>query len=198
MKVTIISDTHGLHEELPQISGDLLIHCGDFEDTAAIDEWFGELDFQQIVVVGGNHDFDAHEKTLADELVFQNAEFLVDRIFEYKGFKIYGAPWLPNLEGFAFFCPSDEIGEKWDAIPSDTDILITHIPPLEILDGSQRGDHWGCEELHNRVQYLSLRIHCFGHVHASYGTCDRYGITFINAANINGGEISNQPIELEL
>ena len=42
MKVVIVSDTHGRHDDLADIEGDLLIHCGDFETTADIDTWFSD------------------------------------------------------------------------------------------------------------------------------------------------------------
>ena len=48
MKFTIISDTHGEHEKLGVMSGEVLIHCGDMfnmfggneDDFERIDDWF--------------------------------------------------------------------------------------------------------------------------------------------------------------
>ncbi len=65
MKITIISDTHGHHEKLGSLRGDVLIHCGDMfnmyspnnDDIERMDDWFGKQDFEQILCVGGNHDF---------------------------------------------------------------------------------------------------------------------------------------------
>ncbi len=198
MKIVIISDTHGLHEDLPEMDGDLLIHCGDFEHTADLDSWFDCLDFDHVVAIGGNHDHDAAEKYFEELPVFFNAHFLVDETIEIAGLKIYGSPWINELEGAAFSLDHDEIEAKWDIIPDDTDILITHVPPFGILDRARNGENWGCSLLANRVADMNLRFHCFGHVHFSYGVEDRLGVTYVNAASISGGEICNRPIILEL
>jgi Icc-related predicted phosphoesterase len=59
---------------------------------------------------------------------------------------------------------------KWDAIPSDTDILITHGPPFGHLDipGGQ-SISVGCEMLRYRVDEIRPKIHVFGHIHGSWG-----------------------------
>ena len=198
MKVVIVSDTHGLHDDLPDIEGDLLIHCGDFETTAEIDTWFSKQQFPNILAVAGNHDHDAFESECEDLHVFYNAELLTDRLVDVGGLKIYGSPWINELEGAAYSKTHDEIEEHWADIPDDTDILITHVPPYGILDRARNGEHWGCQLHAHRVEELNLRFHCFGHVHASYGLEDRYGITFANASSISDGEICNPPITLEL
>ena len=38
MRLVIISDTHTMHEELGSLSGDVLIHCGDFCDGFHVHE----------------------------------------------------------------------------------------------------------------------------------------------------------------
>ena len=69
---------------------------------------------------------------------------------------------------------------------------------LDGLDLARNQEHWGCELLADRVSDLNLRYHCFGHVHASYGIEDRFGITFVNASNISSGVIRNEPITMEI
>ena len=198
MKITIISDTHGLHSDLPEIEGDLLIHCGDFEQTSDIDAWFERQSFDHVIAVAGNHDHDAFEKESEGQPVFFNATLLHDETIELGGLKIYGSPWINELEGAAYSLEHEQIAEKWDAIPDDTDILITHVPPYGILDLARNGEHWGCKLLAERVENLDLRFHCFGHVHASYGTDDRFGISFYNTSSISSGEIKNSPLIVEI
>ncbi len=198
MRIVIISDTHGLHEDLGDLSGDLLIHCGDFEDAVEIDAWFSRQPFDQIVAVGGNHDHGAAESSRENVRVFYNAVYLEDAILQHQGLNLYGSPWIGDLEGAAFALDGDEIHSAWDAIPDDTDVLITHVPPFGILDQARNGENWGCRLLRDRVETLNLRWHCFGHVHASYGQCDHMGITFYNASNLSGGEIRNPPIVIDL
>lgn len=198
MKIVIISDTHGMHEELGQLEGDLLIHCGDFEDVSEIDAWFAEQRFKEIIVIGGNHDHGAYEMSREGVRSFYNAKYLEDSMFEFEGLKIYGAPWVNLLTGWAYFRDEDELEAKWDLIPDDIDILVTHIPPFQILDKFSTGNHIGCSHLRARVEELeNLRFHCFGHVHASYGTQDAFGVTFFNASNSSKGEMINAPIVVE-
>ena len=181
-----------------RLDGDLLIHCGDFEDTAGLDSWLSNSSFDHKIVVAGNHDHDAAEKYAEDQPIFFNAHFLVDETIEIFGLKFYGAPWINELEGAAFSLDHDEIEQKWESIPDDTDVLITHVPPFGILDLARNGEHWGCSLLAERVEDMNVRFHCFGHVHYSYGIDDRNGITYVNAASISGGELYNRPVTLEL
>lgn len=58
------------------------------------------------------------------------------------------------------------------AIPSDTDILITHTPPHKLggLDVIHNGTSVGCEELTRKVQEGEVRprLWCFGHIHGEH------------------------------
>lgn len=54
--------------------------------------------------------------------------------FQVYGIKVYGSSWHP-LPGYSF---SRDRGEallnQWKNIPADTDVLLTHTPPLGYLD----------------------------------------------------------------
>lgn len=79
-------------------------------------------------------------------------------------------------------------------IPSDTEILLTHTPPHEVLDKTRRGKHAGCDVLAARLEQLhACRLHVFGHIHEAHGASiagekdqdganDRTGRVSINAA----------------
>jgi len=55
-------------------------------------------------------------------------------------------------------------------IPSDTDILLTHTPPYEVLDKTRRGKNAGCDVLAARLHQLqTCRLHVFGHIHEAHG-----------------------------
>ncbi len=72
---------------------------------------------------------------------------------------------------------------KWDAIPENTDILITHGPPyghLDIPGGSTI--RVGCEMLRYRVDQIKPKIHVFGHIHGSWGHYFDGHTHFINAS----------------
>jgi Icc-related predicted phosphoesterase len=73
-------------------------------------------------------------------------------------------------------------------IPSDTEILLTHTPPHEVLDKTRRGKNAGCDVLAARLEQLhACRLHVFGHIHEAHGAIiagekDRTGRVSINAA----------------
>ena len=208
MRIVVISDTHGLHEQLPQICGDVLIHCGDLcdgfhpndEDLERIDRWFGRLTFQHVLCVGGNHDFAIEDRIRKKVPVLSNATYLQDSGVEIKGIKFYGAPWVPLLDRWAFYATDDELRAKWSLVPEDTDVLITHTPPWHILDSTRdQVTHCGCSHLAARIASMNLKLHCFGHVHASYGRIESDGVTHLNASAVNSKlEIANLPFFVDL
>ena len=196
MRLVVVSDTHGQHEELGCLEGDVLIHCGDFcdgfrkdpRDVEAIDSWFGRQRFELILCIGGNHDFSVEERVNSDGPVFENAIWLQDEAHVHRGVRFYGSPWLPHLDGWAFYLTSEGLREKWSMIPEDTDVLVTHTPPLGILDQPRsRQIHCGCPHLLERVEAVKPRYHLFGHNHASAGMEDRNGTTFVNASVVDSG-----------
>jgi predicted phosphodiesterase len=207
MKIVIISDTHEKHEELGALRGDVLVHCGDSGyglGTSAgsvdrLDDWFGRQAFELILCIGGNHDFELQEAVGVRYPVFRNAVYLQDESLRYKGLSFYGAPWVPELANWAYYLAPSEMREKWELIPKGTDVLITHSPPLGILDRNRRGKSCGCPDLLRRVVEVSPRIHCFGHVHASAGVLQLKGTTFLNASMVNSQyQIVGRPSELYL
>lgn len=173
------------------LRGDVLIHCGDvclgFDppdfELDAIDQWFSKQQFSAILCIGGNHDRPMLRRTAQKQSVFENAIYLQDEVFEYSDFKFYGTPWVPELYGWAYYQEDEILVKKWEQIPSDTDILITHTPPYQILDrSSYSARHLGCFHLAERVKVVRPKVHCFGHIHASYGQKVKNGTTFINAS----------------
>lgn len=193
MKIVIISDTHGEHAKLGRLSGDVLIHCGDFalgheRQEAALyelDRWFAEQAFRHIVCVGGNHDFLVEEKKTRGEQIFRNAICLEDVSVEIDGVKFHGAPWTPELTQWAHYRPTAELQRAWEMVPEDVDVLVTHSPPRGILDRNSRGKACGCELLRQRVAAVRPQLHCFGHIHASAGVHQEGGTQFVNASMVD-------------
>ena len=191
MRLIVVSDTHGNHEKLGVLEGDVLVHCGDFcdgfcrdpGDIDKVDAWFAEQRFDLILCVGGNHDFEAEERFMAGERVLRNAVWLLDDAYVYRGVKFYGAPWLPELQGWAFCRSERELRKKWAMIPNDTNVLITHTPPYGILDQPRsRPANRGCPHLLERVRQIRPSFHLFGHIHESAGIHSGDGTTFVNAS----------------
>ena len=194
-KICIIADTHRRHRELAIPPCDLLIHCGDFcsfqrEDSKTledVDQWFAESPASHVVCIGGNHDFLLQNR----EFRFAHATYLQDELVEVAGLKIYGTPWCPDLSGFAFYAPLQQLEERWKCIPSDIDILVTHTPPYGILDFPTTGSpHLGCTALRQELNRICPRLHVFGHVHASFGRTNVEQTEFINAAVVGGPQLN--------
>ena len=202
MNISIISDTHGQHEKLGILSGDVLIHCGDMfnlfsrddDEMEKIDEWFGRQNFELILCTGGNHDIGLERRAGSSTRPFRNAVYLQDRAYVHGNVKFYGAPWTPKLAGHAFFKNGPGLREAWSRIQQDTDVLITHTPPANMLDRSSRGLKLGCTFLSEVLPGISPRIHCFGHVHASAGSREIDGTLYVNASSVRGNyELANVP-----
>ena len=85
MRLVIISDTHEQHAGLGTLSGDVLIHCGDFcrgynnPGTAieTLDSWFEQQEFAKIIFIGGNHDFEAQRLNEAGKRSFRTRIILL-------------------------------------------------------------------------------------------------------------------------
>lgn len=192
MRIVIISDTHERHQAFPPLEGDVLIHCGDmFElmDTAGMrledmDRWFGEQRFDLVLCTGGNHDIDLELALERHPQPFSNAVYLQDEGCRYGNLLFWGAPWVPQLAGHAFYADEDTLNERWARIPEDTDVLITHTPPASILDASSAGISYGCTGLLPHVLRSAPRLHCFGHVHNSRGQYKQDSTLFVNASSV--------------
>lgn len=190
MKIVIISDTHGHEATLGRFSADVLIHCGDVQggfgrrdaDLDALDSWLGQQDVRHALLVGGNHDRALERRADTGIPPLRNARYLQDEGVTIDGVRFYGAPWVPHLPGHAYHLSQADIAARWAQIPADTDVLITHTPPAGIMDRTSLGLSVGCAALQATVARIRPRLHCFGHVHASYGW-EQHGPTwFANAA----------------
>lgn len=189
MRIIAISDTHEFHRRLTIPAGDILVHCGDITNRGDIgrmrdfSDWLGEQPHQHKIVIAGNHDFSLDRfngrlpKLDPYELFAGIATYLEGESYTIDDVKFWGGPWVPNLPMWAF----PERGNSWDHLPEDTQILVTHGPPRDILDSET--SHYGSAKLRNRIFALPrLKAHFFGHVHEGYGRERHLGVDFINAA----------------
>jgi len=233
MKIDCISDLHGYLPKLP--GGDLLIIAGDLTRSDELDEylrffyWLRKQKYVKKVLIGGNHDvlldtgipypvFCELENAKCDYLLDSGTEFVyyppldLDKpeVFRQK-LKIWGSPWTLSFKGekpncLAFTKPTEaELAEKFALIPDDTNILVTHSPPFEILDEVQRGDKIvsvGSKSLSTKIEHLpNLKLHVFGHIHEGYGTTQvgECEIPFVNASFVDEHyHPCHEPIGVEL
>ena len=181
------------------------------DELESFNNYLGSLKntFKHIVVIAGNHELSFDERKwnksslvlsiaktyylgspfasmLSPEeskKILTNCVYLQDDYVIIDGIKIYGSPWQPPHFDLAF-CSTrgNEIMEKWNNIPSDTDILITHGPPLGIGDKLKSNYHVGCADLLVTVQdRVKPKFHIFGHIHESHGVWSDGTTTFVNA-----------------
>ena len=174
MKILHLSDTHGLHHQIKGLpTADVVVHSGDISHNGTEDEvldflnWYIGLPYQHKIFVTGNHDLCLWEAENIEDLP-KNIHFLQDKGVMINGVKFFG---------LAYNHPEE-------MIPDDANIVVTHEPPVMILDESA-GIHWGNALLRNRILAVKPQYHLFGHAHESYGTLKENSIVFSNAALLN-------------
>lgn len=72
-----------------------------------------------------------------------------------------GFPWTPYFLGLAYNAKRGaEILSIWDQIPSNTDIVMTHGPPVALVDESAKSGQVRCVELHSTItQRVKPKLH---------------------------------------
>jgi len=183
MKILHISDTHGRHEELTNLpNADIVVHSGDFCFSGAESEvldflnWFIALPYKHKIFIAGNHDdclWDGDIEGLPD-----NCHFLRYSSITINGIKFHGIPM------FMHDCITDINIKGIVKIPVDTDVLITHNPPINILDFDDN-IHYGSPELLTKVNEINPQFHLFGHIHASNGEITIGATKFVNSAIVS-------------
>jgi len=202
LKIICLSDTHGFNNiawrYLESSDAEMLIFAGDFSgygtisEAQSFDDMLQHLPMKYKIVVAGNHDFAMLNgfKFSKDIIYLEDSEVIIN------GLKIYGSPWSKLFRSWCFMISYDELQKKWQKIPDDTNILVTHTPPFGILDYAvnfREGD----EFLVDRIKELkNLKLHIFGHIHESYGMLEKNNVTYVNCSML--GRNMNKPIEIEL
>jgi len=202
MKITFISDTHTKHHQVTSQlpGGDLLIHAGDFSsrgyehEVDGFFDWFNSLDnYTNKIVIAGNHDFMFEDDPmLAKDIIsyYPNITYLQDDLEvigeDYSSsVKVWGSPWQPEFRNWAFNLPrnGEELKEKWDMIPHNIDIVVTHGPAWGHLD-TVVGQYMnlGCELLAEQIKVIKPKIHVCGHIHSGYGYKFADGTHYFNVS----------------
>lgn len=210
MKIVHISDTHTKHAEITVPPCDMLIHSGDIGSRTNTQElidflvWLEGQPATYKIWTAGNHD-------LCLDRRFMQENHPVSAAFGYRQYQeamalighygirylhneaccigdlcIYGAAWSPSFHRASWAFNQDrgiEIAKQWAKIPSGVEILITHTPPVNVLDLvpdrqktiPEESENVGCEDLWKviRKRLLHLKLHCFGHIHGNYGVLKR-------------------------
>lgn len=190
MIIVALADTHGMHEYVKVPDGDILVFAGDMcgmgnlEEVKMFSYQLDSLPHKHKIVIAGNHDRPfAYTPRVARQALENSCIYLEDEACEINGVSFYGSPYTPEFLNWYFMLPrGDAIKTKWDMIPDNTDVLITHGPPLNILDATTRGEHVGCYDLARAVERIKLKIHVFGHIHCQHGKTKIGNTTYINCS----------------
>ena len=205
MKIVAIADTHEMHRELHVPKGDILIHAGDITMTGDLgalldfNDWLADLPHAYKIVIAGNHDRLLGQNWTLGLKMFTNGIYLQNSGVVIEGIKIWGSPYTPAFQGMraglTFYHTRDGRSMKriWAGMPRGLDILVTHGPPLGVLDEVRRGfdqgfevEHCGDGMLAAKVIQKKPKYHIFGHIHPQHGKfVSDYGTTFINASVVN-------------
>jgi predicted phosphodiesterase len=180
-----MSDTHYTYMEDPSgrrlqdlkvPDGDILIHAGDCTFRGKKKEWYSFLPwwsetgsrFAHRILMPGNHDYNFNFNELVREI---------------DGVCFGMLPEVPNLPMWTFHATEEQIWKKLQRI-GKVDVLITHGPPMSILDRSIWDDsHFGSTSLFDFVVgELRPKVHIFGHVHEGHGSRTFDGVEFYNVS----------------
>ena len=123
---------------------------------------------------------------------------------EIEGIKIYGTPYTPIFRNWAFMEDEESLLKRFNEIPKDVNILVSHGPAHGMRDqivygnspSIESGKFLGSMALATVLPTLTtLDYHIFGHIHGSYGIKD----TSINCSLCNEKyQLDNKPIILNI
>ena len=120
-------------------------------------------------------------------IVYMVEEYRVFRLRSGVVFGVYANCWQPEFcnWGFNYERSQDrfnvkDAGKKGEEgneggfvapcpVPDEVDVIVTHGPPMGLLDKTKGGENVGCEHLRRAVEKVKPRMHVFGHIHEAWG-----------------------------
>lgn len=126
-----------------------------------------------------------------------SCHYIHERAVEIAGLKWYGANWTPLFNNWYWMAERGApMAAHWAKIPDNTQMLVTHGPPMGHLDlimpsfGGTRDYHQGCQDLRDMIDMClkSLKASLFSHLHYE-GNKSKVanGVTYVNAAVVDDG-----------
>jgi|SRR5690606_1194270 len=211
MRLLHISDNHGYFESIDDYEFDVIVASGDFfrnysntpnynkqsirEEYEKQTNWFNKnsdavkswAKNKPIIFCSGNHDY-----------FNGNNEWFINctnKLIEFNGYRIYGFPYVPYHVGrWNFETKPQEAFEKASRAFKQhgmVDVVVTHCPPHGTLDYHRDHGYYGSAAVAYLIGLMQPAIVLCGHVHSGYGTIEKQGIRYSNAA------IGDNPLELK-
>jgi Icc-related predicted phosphoesterase len=206
IRIVLFADTHGRYQEISIPNGDILIFAGDISRYGLLSEldefnsFLGPLPHRHKIMIAGNHDFCFEDFPEESRKRITNAIYLQDQAVSVMDMSFYGSPWQPLFMNWAFNLPPGKpLREKWDLIPKDTDVLITHGPPYGYGDLTMLGERTGDKELLRAIMRIKPKLNLFGHIHEGYGQW-KVGRTLLINASVCDDQYRplNPPVEVTI
>jgi predicted phosphodiesterase len=216
LRLVVISDTHGLEEQLPNPlpPGDVLLHLGDFTADGEgrsncvrqkLDDfgtWMAAQPYATKLVVRGNHDprdwrppndGNITYVTKCTRLSIQGFDFV---LLPHGAAANGGMHWNKSIV-------SSAKGGDNNAM-----IIASHVPPLGLLDRTLSGENVGSRHWLRYLEKARPALWLCGHIHEGRGcvqvTTGRNNQTttmVVNAANANDGpaeRLDHGPVSMQL
>lgn len=208
MRIIAISDLHG---NLIKIRDkcDVVVIAGDWSplycqhDYVSVLSWINSkfipwmktLRTEHIVFIPGNHDLvctyfffeDELDKILDRHDMSNKVHYLCFNSIIIDGKKFYGNPNSESPNGWAFSRPYNQTY----VFDNDTDILVTHQPPLVGNVGYVRqfNKELGSHELYDSIAKSNISVNICGHIHTG-----EHGEHHLSMNNGNTARIFNVSI----
>lgn len=225
MKIAIISDLHGYLPIYPSLywegieECELLLICGDLLPlriqtnmreslnwlVADFRPWAISLPVEQIFFIAGNHDFWFERNDLMAHQIFalhDKVTYLKNEFDDYlstqdsKVYRIFGTPYCHQFGNWAFMRDEETLVKKFNQIPGNVDILLSHDAPLGTSDICFEGfsankGHIGCPELRDAIITSKPRYNFHGHLHTS-----NHGEEILGETKVYNTSILNEQYDL--
>lgn len=204
MKLIALSDLHGDLPIIKEVS-DIVIIAGDIspiniqkyaEDmqiwfNTLFLNWIKSLKTNKVYLVAGNHDFylkmckkEYINSIYPDKLIYlENDKAIYSE--NGKDWNIFGTPYCHTYGYWPFMLNDDELYEKFEEIPENLDILITHDAPYgcsDVLLDFLR--HLGNIPLRHMILNKNPKYVLHGHLHTSSHNEEILGISKVYNVSI--------------
>jgi len=178
-------------------------YLGDLTEVVRFNTFFRSLPYKHKILIAGNHCRSFYNNNAFTRQFVQDITYLQDSGVEIDGVKFWGTPWSPTFMDWFFMDSEEGLTERYKKIPDDTDIIISHSPPYDILDETKDHKKIGSKALLSRIKEIKPKFVIFGHNHEGYGkitkTIDGKLVTFLNCSSMDEEyNIVNQPVLIEI
>lgn len=220
MKIAVISDLHGYLPIYPSEywngieECEILLICGDIlplniqtnmpksKDWLIVDFklWASDLPVEKVYIVAGNHDFWFERNSLESHSIFSKYDkvtYLCNEFTDYlstqdsKVYRIFGTPYCKIFGNWAFMRNNEFLAQKYNEIPENVDIFISHDAPKVsdiglIKEGNWSGTDAGNPVLAKYILEKKPKYAFCGHIHSgNHEIQEVEGIKFANTSVVN-------------